>query len=74
MGSQRLPLSEAGRKEERQSGSYSWSVLRSSAPYTQGVSMLEQDPGELVQGRARECEQSCELGVGAGPVGWERRV
>lgn len=40
MGSERLPLSEAGRKEERQSGSYSWSVLRSSAPYTQGVSML----------------------------------
>lgn len=47
-------LSEAGRKEERQSGSYSWSVLRSSAPYTQGVSMLGRILGELShKGRAR---------------------
>ena len=40
MGSERLPWSEASRREGRESGPYSWSMLRSSATYTQGRSML----------------------------------
>ena len=33
-----------------------------------------QDRGELShKGRTRECEGSCELAVGAGPVAWKRR-